>query len=104
MQRNPGDRAGMEHKRKQESEQLIPVPRGLQSGACLRRPALSWNQWHASRGAFKNVGTYAPSFGALCAATFLTERERPRGKHAIGSREGQGVSSRLRTAAHAGLG
>ena len=52
----------------------------------------------------ENAGTYAPSFGALCAATFLTERERPRGKHAIGSREGQGVSGRLRTAAHAGLG
>lgn len=43
---------------------------------------------------FKNVGTYAPFFGALCAATFLTERERPCGKNVPGHWEAR---LRLRT-------
>ena len=40
------------------------------------------------------LGTYAPSFGTLCAATFLTERERPCGKNVPGH---WGARLRLRT-------
>ena len=37
----------------------------------------------SSLGAFKNAGIYAPFFGALCTAAFLTERERPCGKNIL---------------------
>ena len=54
----------------------VPLPSGRFRGAgpSFLRPS-------------KNVGTYAPSFGALCAVTFEVERERAPAKNIPGPDE-----------------
>ena len=42
----------------------------------------------SSLGAFKNAGIYAPFFGALCTAAFLTEQKRPLKKNTPAHRKG----------------